>query len=587
VNQHNITVWKLKMKTTVKFLASAVALCIVPAASAITLEQAEANLKMASVASRFAEKTYRSALSNEHTTDVAMNNAMDTYGVLSKEAAAAATAHSDAIDQIQKARQAAKDSRATLAAARLAFKNLTPTPVPASQTVPQKISPPMKTPVAIPQATPQKLVSTAIPQPVIAPVAIPQAIPQKLVSTAIPQPMKAPVAIPQAIPQKLVSTAIPQPMKAPVAVPQATPQKLVSTAIPQPMKAPVAIPQATPQKLVSTAIPQPMKTPVAIPQATPQKLVSTAIPQPMKAPVAIPQATPQKLVSTAIPQPVKTPVVVPQAIPQKLVSTAIPQPMKAPVAVPQATPQKLVSTAIPQPMNTPGPISQNVPNKKNVLTAAPTNMTTQIVVTKTQPTTLSPGLPKNAVINPQTPYKSSVTIIDPTTQPTSGIVMISKADNTAKQTATAVAPKSTTTSQTAGSTYNVVAINQVNSYYVSQANSRQVADNSQRIDNNSQRIQSNSQRIDGNSKAIDRNAKEIDDTRDELKRGLNNAAAMSSLHYHSDNSWALSTGTANGDGAALAGGLQKGLTSHVAVNMQASTSFDSGWMAGAGISGDF
>ncbi|EME8858743.1 hypothetical protein WAA39_004197 [Enterobacter mori] len=552
------------MKTTVKFLASAVALCIVPAANAITLEQAEANLKMASVASRFAEKTYRSALSNEHTTDVAMNNAMDTYGVLSKEAAAAATAHSDAIDQIQKARQAAKDSRATLAAARLAFKNLTPTPVPASQTVPQKISPPMKTPVAIPQATPQKLVSTAI-----------------------PQPMKAPVAIPQAIPQKLVSTAIPQPMKAPVAVPQATPQKLVSTAIPQPMKAPVAIPQATPQKLVSTAIPQPMKTPVAIPQATPQKLVSTAIPQPMKAPVAIPQATPQKLVSTAIPQPVKTPVVVPQAIPQKLVSTAIPQPMKAPVAVPQATPQKLVSTAIPQPMNTPGPISQNVPNKKNVLTAAPTNMTTQIVVTKTQPTTLSPGLPKNAVINPQTPYKSSVTIIDPTTQPTSGIVMISKADNTAKQTATAVAPKSTTTSQTAGSTYNVVAINQVNSYYVSQANSRQVADNSQRIDNNSQRIQSNSQRIDGNSKAIDRNAKEIDDTRDELKRGLNNAAAMSSLHYHSDNSWALSTGTANGDGAALAGGLQKGLTSHVAVNMQASTSFDSGWMAGAGISGDF
>ncbi|MCO7361755.1 hypothetical protein [Enterobacter mori] len=529
------------MKTTVKFLASAVALCIVPAANAITLEQAEANLKMASVASRFAEKTYRSALSNEHTTDVAMNNAMDTYGVLSKEAAAAATAHSDAIDQIQKARQAAKDSRATLAAARLAFKNLTPTPVPASQTVPQKISPPMKTPVAIPQATPQKLVSTAIPQPVIAPVAIPQAIPQKLVSTAIPQPMKAPVAIPQAIPQKLVSTAIPQPMKAPVAVPQATPQKLVSTAIPQPMKAPVAIPQAIPQQLVSTPIPQPVKAPVAIPQATPQKLVSTAIPQPVKAPVAIPQATPQKL----------------------------------------------VSTAIPQPMNTPGPISQNVPNKKNVLTAAPTNMTTQIVVTKTQPTTLSPGLPKNAVINPQTPYKSSVTIIDPTTQPTSGIVMISKADNTAKQTATAVAPKSTTTSQTAGSTYNVVAINQVNSYYVSQANNRQVADNSQRIDNNSQRIQSNSQRIDGNSKAIDRNAKEIDDTRDELKRGLNNAAAMSSLHYHSDNSWALSTGTANGDGAALAGGLQKGLTSHVAVNMQASTSFDSGWMAGAGISGDF
>lgn len=403
VNKHNITVWKVKMKTTVKFLASAVALCIMPAANAITLEQAEADLKMASVASHFAEKAYRSALSNEHTTDVAMNNAMDAYGVLSKEAAVAAKVHSNAVDQIQKARQAAKDSRTTLAAARLAFKNLTPTPVPASQRVPQKISPPMKTPVA----------------------------------------------------------------------------------------------------------------------------------------------------------------------------------------VPQATPQKLVSTAIPQPMNPPGPISQNVPNKKNVLTAVPTNTTAQIVVTKTQPTTLTPGLPKNAVINPQTPYKSSVTIIDPTTKSTSGIVMISKADNAAKQTTAAVAPKGTATSQTAGSTYNVVAINQVNSYYVSQANNRQVADNSQRIDNNSQRFQSNSQRIDGNSKAIDRNAKEIDDTREELKRGLNNAAAMSSLHYHSDNSWALSTGTANGDGAALAGGLQKGLTSHVAVNMQASTSFDSGWMAGAGISGDF
>lgn len=130
------------MKTTVKFLASAVALCIMPAANAITLEQAEADLKMASVASHFAEKAYRSALSNEHTTDVAMNNAMDAYGVLSKEAAVAAKVHSNAVDQIQKARQAAKDSRTTLAAARLAFKNLTPTPVPASQRVPQKISPP-------------------------------------------------------------------------------------------------------------------------------------------------------------------------------------------------------------------------------------------------------------------------------------------------------------------------------------------------------------------------------------------------------------------------------------------------------------
>ncbi|MEG1211515.1 MAG: hypothetical protein RSE29_10380, partial [Leclercia sp.] len=118
-------------------------------------------------------------------------------------------------------------------------------------------------------------------------------------------------------------------------------------------------------------------------------------------------------------------------------------------------------------------------------------------------------------------------------------------------------------------------------------NSQRIVNNSQRIDNNSQRIDTNSQRITSNSKAIERNAKDIDDTREDLKRGLNNAAAMSSLHYHSDNSWALSTGTANGDGAALAAGLQKGLTPHVAVNMQASSSFDNGWMAGAGITGDF
>jgi hypothetical protein len=141
----------------------------------------------------------------------------------------------------------------------------------------------------------------------------------------------------------------------------------------------------------------------------------------------------------------------------------------------------------------------------------------------------------------------------------------------------------------------------INSYYVDQNtrnkvsnNAIAISQNNQRIDRNTKEIEitrnkvsSNSDTISQNSQKIDRNAKDIDDTRDDLKRGLNNAAAMSSLHYHSDNAWALSTGTANGDGAALAGGLQKGLTSHVAVNMQASTSFDSGWMAGAGISGDF
>ena len=148
------------------------------------------------------------------------------------------------------------------------------------------------------------------------------------------------------------------------------------------------------------------------------------------------------------------------------------------------------------------------------------------------------------------------------------------------QTTPHTAPTQPSGQQSNGTTYNVLSINQMNSIYVDQTNSRQMSNTNQRID-------SNSQRIDSNSKAISRNAKDIDETKEELKRGLNNAAAMSSLHYHSDNAWALSTGTANGDGAALAGGLQKGVTEHVAVNVQASSSFDNGWMAGAGITGDF
>ena len=100
-------------------------------------------------------------------------------------------------------------------------------------------------------------------------------------------------------------------------------------------------------------------------------------------------------------------------------------------------------------------------------------------------------------------------------------------------------------------------------------------------------LNQHSAQISENSKRIDHNSKEIASTKQDLKRGLNNAAAMTSLHYHSDNAWALSTGTSNGDGAALAAGVQKGLTEHMAVNVQASSSFDSGWMAGVGVSGDF
>lgn len=113
-----------------------------------------------------------------------------------------------------------------------------------------------------------------------------------------------------------------------------------------------------------------------------------------------------------------------------------------------------------------------------------------------------------------------------------------------------------------------------------QQQSQVIAHNAARLDQNSAQIQRNSQRIDENSKRID-------ETKEDLKRGLNNAAAMTGLHYKSDNAWALSTGTANGNGAAMAGGIQKGVTEHLNVNVQASTSFDSGWMASAGLSGDF
>lgn len=107
------------------------------------------------------------------------------------------------------------------------------------------------------------------------------------------------------------------------------------------------------------------------------------------------------------------------------------------------------------------------------------------------------------------------------------------------------------------------------------------------INHNAAAISSNTQRIDNNSQRIDRNAKRIDDTREDLKKGLNNAAAMTGLHYHSNDAYALSVGTANGEGAALAGGLSHGFTEHTAATVQASTSMDGGYMASVGFSGDF
>ena len=107
------------------------------------------------------------------------------------------------------------------------------------------------------------------------------------------------------------------------------------------------------------------------------------------------------------------------------------------------------------------------------------------------------------------------------------------------------------------------------------------------INQHSVRIEQNSAAISRNSQRIDQNAKRIDDTREDLKRGLNNAAAMTGLHYHSNDAYALSAGTANGDGAALAGGLSHSLTDHTSATAQASSAMNGNWMASVGFSGDF
>lgn len=109
----------------------------------------------------------------------------------------------------------------------------------------------------------------------------------------------------------------------------------------------------------------------------------------------------------------------------------------------------------------------------------------------------------------------------------------------------------------------------------------------QTVSQHAKAIDTNSARIDQNSKRINQNAKRIDDTREDLKRGLNNAAAMTGLHYHSNDAYALSVGTSNGDGAAMAGGLSHSLTQHTAATVQGSSSMDGSWMASVGFSGDF
>ncbi|HDR2474690.1 TPA: hypothetical protein QCI26_004438 [Enterobacter soli] len=466
------------MKTTVKLLASAVALCIVPATYAITPEQALANLQGAQQFSHLANKSYSTAMYNEHLANLAKGNALVMHGPNSTQAIDASQAYDAALKRVAQTRQDARLGRLQVDAAQFALRT----------------------------AAPQKLLPQLTPQPMNVPTPITQFVPQKtpvLPNQLTPQPMKVPTQITQSVP-----------LKTPVLTTQLTPQ---------PMKVPTQITQYVPQKtpvLPNLLTPQPMKVPTPIAQSVPQKtpvLPTQLTPQPMKVPTPIAQSVPQK-----------TPV-----LPNQLT----PQPMKVPTQITQSVPLKtpvLTTQLTPQPMKVPTPVTQTVP-------------------------TVNPTLYRQDIAK-----KQAALIAPPVITPTTNRTVIP---------VTSLKPSTKVPVTTKSGTNTVTTVQHVNTYYIDQATRSKVSNNSDAISQNSQKI--------------DRNAKDIEDTRDDLKRGLNNAAAMSSLHYHSDNAWALSTGTANGDGAALAGGLQKGLTSHVAVNMQASTSFDSGWMAGAGISGDF
>ena len=545
------------MKTTLKLIASAVSLCVTaPAAYAISSDQAAANLKGALEFDHFAQKNYAAALRAERVTNVDMMNVIHQYQAGSPEAAAAARTHLDALNLISQRRNEVKFAQTQLQAARNAFKDgsIAPTAIPVAP-MPQ----PLKAPPLPVQAVPPKPVVYNVPQPIVAPPKLAYNVPvkpQMLTTTNTPQPIVAPPTPIYNVPVK--------------------PQTLTTTSTPQPIVAPPAPTYNVPVK--------------------PQTLTTISTTQPIVAPPTPTYNVPPK--------------------PQTLTTNASQPIVAPPTPTTPLAPAYEIKTI--QPILSLQPAAGDIPSPQPLPTT-----TVQVVNQQTMPTTLVKGMPDNTVINAQKADTGSVTLVDSQTTP----LTVTSAGADAQP--SAPAKKTASTSQTADNSYTVRIVSEVNSYYVDQTNrnqidtngqriasnsqrietngqnidnnsqrisgnslridnnSQRISGNSQRIDNNSQRIDSNSQRITRNSQSIERNAKEIDDTREDLKRGLNNAAAMSSLHYHSDNSWALSTGTANGDGAALAAGLQKGVTPHVAVNMQASSSFDNGWMAGAGISGDF
>ncbi|HDR2806025.1 TPA: hypothetical protein QCJ85_003898, partial [Enterobacter asburiae] len=212
------------MKTTVKLLASVVALCIVPATYAMTPEQAAANLKGAQQFSHLADKSYSTAMYKEHIANIAMGNTILTYGQNSIEAQKAIQAHDAALKQVDQTRQDARVGRLQVDAANRALRTLAPQKIPAQPT-----PKPMNVPTPIAQSVPQKtpvLPTQLTPQPMKVPTPIAQSVPQKtpvLPTQLTPQPMKVPTPIAQSVPQKipvLPTQLTPQPMKVPTPIAQ-------------------------------------------------------------------------------------------------------------------------------------------------------------------------------------------------------------------------------------------------------------------------------------------------------------------------------------------------------------------------------
>ena len=314
---------------------------------------------------------------------------------------------------------------------------------------------------------------------------------------------------------------------------------------------------ATPAQIASQPVATPVLTPTqsvpVLPQQTPpQPVAMTNLTPALQAPVLPAQKTPVKTEYVAHNDPTGIPVP-----PKPVLMSALTPAQQVPVLPEQKTPVKTEYVAHNDPTGTPVPpkpvlMSALTPEHQDPLPVTPEKTSPVTVQQKAATLTTANGTP---------------------VAPTASAMIADTATQQQAQANKAAIDRNATSLRAVGDAV------QAQGEYVQQQ-SRVISHNAARIDENSVQIQRNAQRINENSKRID-------ETREDLKRGLNNAAAMTGLHYKSDNAWALSTGTANGEGAAMAGGIQKGITQHLNVNVQASTSFDSGWMASAGLSGDF